>query len=163
MGVQQLKGPSAHSVGPWHPRHLFSIRCNEIVKLQIEQFLSIVKVRPSEGEKRFLNFYPRRACFYATRACFYATRACFYPHKGLLLPPQGLASTPQGLASTPQGLTSTTQGLASTPQGLCQRLSLKLFYLFALQYLDDYNMNSSKEMKLVFFMDAIEHVSRWVY
>ncbi|KAK3733193.1 hypothetical protein QZH41_008554, partial [Actinostola sp. cb2023] len=27
-------------------------------------------------------------------------------------------------------------------------------------YLDDYNMNSSKEMKLVFFMDAIEHVSR---
>lgn len=39
-------------------------------------------------------------------------------------------------------------------------LSLKLFYLFALQYLDDYNMNSSKEMKLVFFMDAIEHVSR---
>ena len=28
------------------------------------------------------------------------------------------------------------------------------------QYLDDYNMNSSKEMKLVFFMDAIEHVSR---
>ena len=39
-------------------------------------------------------------------------------------------------------------------------LSLKLFYLFFLQYLDDYNMNSSKEMKLVFFMDAIEHVSR---
>ncbi|EDO31800.1 predicted protein [Nematostella vectensis] len=27
-------------------------------------------------------------------------------------------------------------------------------------YLDDYNMNSSKEMKLVFFMDAIEHISR---
>ncbi|BFZ25685.1 hypothetical protein BsWGS_28724 [Bradybaena similaris] len=29
-------------------------------------------------------------------------------------------------------------------------------------YLDDYNMQSSKEMKLVFFMDAIEHVSRIV-
>ena len=28
------------------------------------------------------------------------------------------------------------------------------------QYLDDYNMSSSKEMKLVFFLDAIEHVSR---
>ena len=27
------------------------------------------------------------------------------------------------------------------------------------QYLDDFNMSSSKEMKLVFFMDAIEHVS----
>ncbi|XP_013408536.1 dynein heavy chain 6, axonemal [Lingula anatina] len=27
-------------------------------------------------------------------------------------------------------------------------------------YLDDYNMSSSKEMKLVFFLDAIEHVSR---
>ncbi|XP_065178852.1 dynein axonemal heavy chain 6-like [Sycon ciliatum] len=27
-------------------------------------------------------------------------------------------------------------------------------------YLDDFNMNSSKEMKLVFFLDAIEHVSR---
>ena len=33
-------------------------------------------------------------------------------------------------------------------------------FVFYLQYLDDYNMNSSKEMKLVFFMDAIEHVSR---
>lgn len=33
---------------------------------------------------------------------------------------------------------------------------------FLLQYLDDYNMQSSKEMKLVFFMDAIEHVSRIV-
>ena len=31
-----------------------------------------------------------------------------------------------------------------------------------LQYLDDFNMSSSKEMKLVFFMDAIEHVSRYV-
>ncbi|PVD36438.1 hypothetical protein C0Q70_03422 [Pomacea canaliculata] len=29
-------------------------------------------------------------------------------------------------------------------------------------YLDDYNMQSSKEMKLVFFLDAIEHVSRIV-
>lgn len=29
-------------------------------------------------------------------------------------------------------------------------------------YLDDYNMTSSKEMKLVFFEDAIEHVSRFV-
>eukprot|EP00731_Ephydatia_muelleri_P001617 Em0001g1617a len=28
------------------------------------------------------------------------------------------------------------------------------------EYLDDFNMSSSKEMKLVFFMDAIEHVSR---
>ena len=28
------------------------------------------------------------------------------------------------------------------------------------QYLDDFNLNSSKEMKLVFFLDAIEHVSR---
>jgi len=26
--------------------------------------------------------------------------------------------------------------------------------------MDEYNMQSSKEMKLVFFMDAIEHVSR---
>lgn len=32
--------------------------------------------------------------------------------------------------------------------------------LSCLQYLDDFNMNSSKEMKLVFFLDAIEHVSR---
>lgn len=32
--------------------------------------------------------------------------------------------------------------------------------LCCLQYLDDFNMNSSKEMKLVFFLDAIEHVSR---
>ena len=29
-----------------------------------------------------------------------------------------------------------------------------------LQYLDDFNMSSSKEMKLVFFLDAVEHVSR---
>ncbi len=29
-----------------------------------------------------------------------------------------------------------------------------------LQYLDDYNLTSQKEMKLVFFMDAIEHVTR---
>ncbi|XP_019622649.1 PREDICTED: dynein heavy chain 6, axonemal-like [Branchiostoma belcheri] len=29
-------------------------------------------------------------------------------------------------------------------------------------YLDDYNMSSSKEMKLVFFVDAIQHVSRIV-
>jgi len=28
-------------------------------------------------------------------------------------------------------------------------------------YLDDYNMSSSKEMKLVFFQDAIGHLSRW--
>ena len=31
------------------------------------------------------------------------------------------------------------------------------------EYLDDFNLNSSKEMKLVFFMDAIQHVSRYVY
>lgn len=30
-------------------------------------------------------------------------------------------------------------------------------------YLDDYNMTFSKETKLVFFQDAIEHVSRCVY
>ena len=29
-------------------------------------------------------------------------------------------------------------------------------------YLDDYNMTFSKETKLVFFQDAIEHVSRCV-
>lgn len=29
-------------------------------------------------------------------------------------------------------------------------------------YLDDYNMTFSKEVKLVFFQDAIEHVSRCV-
>ena len=29
-----------------------------------------------------------------------------------------------------------------------------------MQYLEDFNMSSSKEMKLVFFLDAIEHVSR---
>ena len=29
-----------------------------------------------------------------------------------------------------------------------------------MQYLDDFNMQSAKEMKLVFFMDAVEHVSR---
>ncbi|ESP00270.1 hypothetical protein LOTGIDRAFT_177061, partial [Lottia gigantea] len=29
-------------------------------------------------------------------------------------------------------------------------------------YLDDYNLQSSKEMKLVFFLDAIEHVARIV-
>jgi dynein heavy chain len=28
------------------------------------------------------------------------------------------------------------------------------------EYLDDFNMSSSKEMKLVFFLDAVEHVSR---
>ena len=33
-------------------------------------------------------------------------------------------------------------------------------FLFSLQYLDDFNMQSSKEMKLVFFLDAMEHVSR---
>lgn len=27
-------------------------------------------------------------------------------------------------------------------------------------YLDDYNMTNSKETKLVFFQDAVEHVSR---
>jgi dynein heavy chain len=27
-------------------------------------------------------------------------------------------------------------------------------------YLDDFNMNSSKEMRLVFFQDAIEHITR---
>lgn len=27
-------------------------------------------------------------------------------------------------------------------------------------YLDDYNITSSKEVKLVFFQDAVEHVSR---
>ena len=27
-----------------------------------------------------------------------------------------------------------------------------------MQYLDDFNMQSTKEMKLVFFLDAIEHV-----
>ena len=34
------------------------------------------------------------------------------------------------------------------------------FSTSAFQYLDDYNMSSPKEMKLVFFMDAIEHASR---
>lgn len=28
------------------------------------------------------------------------------------------------------------------------------------QYLDDFNMNTSKEMNLVFFLDAIEHTTR---
>ena len=36
-------------------------------------------------------------------------------------------------------------------------------YVACVQYLDDFNMSSSKEMKLVFFMDAIEHVSRYVH
>ncbi|KAL3884515.1 hypothetical protein ACJMK2_024650, partial [Sinanodonta woodiana] len=36
----------------------------------------------------------------------------------------------------------------------------KKLYNVLQDYLDDYNMQSSKEMKLVFFMDAIEHVSR---
>lgn len=32
---------------------------------------------------------------------------------------------------------------------------------FVLQdYLDDYNLSTSKEMKLVFFMDALEHLTR---
>lgn len=30
----------------------------------------------------------------------------------------------------------------------------------SLQYLDDFNMSCTKEMKLVFFLDAVEHVSR---
>lgn len=30
-------------------------------------------------------------------------------------------------------------------------------------YLNDYNMTFSKETKLVFFQDAIEHVSRYVW
>ena len=29
-----------------------------------------------------------------------------------------------------------------------------------LQYLDDFNLNTSKEMNLVFFLDAIEHTTR---
>lgn len=37
---------------------------------------------------------------------------------------------------------------------------LNFITTFCLQYLDDYNMQSSKEMKLVFFLDAMEHVSR---
>lgn len=36
-------------------------------------------------------------------------------------------------------------------------------YVACVQYLDDFNMSSSKEMKLVFFMDAIEHVSRYAH
>ena len=31
-----------------------------------------------------------------------------------------------------------------------------------MQYLDDFNMQSTKEMKLVFFLDAVQHVSRIV-
>ena len=35
-----------------------------------------------------------------------------------------------------------------------------LLHFLPHQYLDDYNMSSSHEMRLVFFMDAIEHVVR---
>ena len=34
--------------------------------------------------------------------------------------------------------------------------------LDCVQYLDDFNMQSTKEMKLVFFLDAVQHVSRIV-
>ena len=36
------------------------------------------------------------------------------------------------------------------------------FWLLVLlyQYLDDFNMSSSKEMKLVFFLDAVQHIAR---
>lgn len=37
---------------------------------------------------------------------------------------------------------------------------LVLVFLFMCQYLDDFNMSCTKEMKLVFFLDAVEHVSR---
>lgn len=37
-------------------------------------------------------------------------------------------------------------------------IDVSIYYF--MQYLEDFNMSSSKEMKLVFFMDAIEHVSR---
>ena len=57
MRAQQLKGPSGHSGGPWNPRCLSSIHCNEIVKL-----LGIVKVDLPGVEKLLLNFYPTRAC-----------------------------------------------------------------------------------------------------
>ena len=33
-------------------------------------------------------------------------------------------------------------------------------YMIVFQYLDDFNKQSAKETKLVFFMDAVEHVSR---
>ena len=62
MRAQQLKGPSGHSGGPLHPRHLFSIRCNEIFKLQIGQLLGMVKVDVPGREKLLLNFYTTKAC-----------------------------------------------------------------------------------------------------
>ena len=40
------------------------------------------------------------------------------------------------------------------------RYAMLSYVILYLQYLDDFNMSSSKEMKLVFFLDAIEHVSR---
>ena len=42
----------------------------------------------------------------------------------------------------------------------CENFGLQTLLCLLLQYMDDYNMSSSKEMKLDFFLDAIEHVSR---
>ena len=46
---------------------------------------------------------------------------------------------------------------------VCNRKLYNVDVVFLLfQYLDDCNMASSKEMKLVFFMDAVQHVARLV-
>ncbi|XP_060075174.1 dynein axonemal heavy chain 6-like [Ylistrum balloti] len=49
---------------------------------------------------------------------------------------------------------------ADAADRLYEELELKKVKSVLQDYLDDFNMQSSKEMKLVFFMDAIEHVSR---
>ena len=35
--------------------------------------------------------------------------------------------------------------------------------LLIFQYLDDFNLGSAKEMKLVFFLDAVQHVTRYTH
>ena len=40
------------------------------------------------------------------------------------------------------------------------KVTLFTVFYINLQYLDDLNMSSSKEMKLVFFVDAMQHVAR---
>nr|XP_006813236.1 PREDICTED: dynein heavy chain 6, axonemal [Saccoglossus kowalevskii] len=50
---------------------------------------------------------------------------------------------------------------ASEEEKLYEDISdIKKLKIVLNDYLDDYNMSSSKEMKLVFFLDAMEHVSR---
>ena len=42
----------------------------------------------------------------------------------------------------------------------CQIIEIRQHRKLYFQYLDDFNMSTSKEMNLVFFLDAVEHTTR---